>query len=86
MAAEGPLTGISTIRATDAAQTRTAYQKIKAILAAKSDHLRDVVRPVAYLADMRDKHPNNVGHSAGHEKSCLADVVVEVQATAIIAI
>jgi enamine deaminase RidA (YjgF/YER057c/UK114 family) len=50
MAAEGPLTGISTIRATDAAQTRTAYQKIKAILAAKSDHLRDVVRPVAYLA------------------------------------
>ncbi|WP_369938893.1 hypothetical protein [Xanthomonas medicagonis] len=71
MAAEGPPTGISTIRATDAAQTRTAYQKIKAILAVKSDHLRDEVRSVAHLADLRDKQP---------------DAVVEVQATAIIAI
>lgn len=55
MAAEDPVDGH--IHPGDcAAQTRMAYDKVKAILAGQGADLRHVVRIVAYLTDMRDKN------------------------------
>jgi len=56
MAAEDPADGHIHHRGDCAAQTRMAYDKIKAILAAQGADLSHVVRIVAYLTDMRDKN------------------------------
>ena len=56
MGAEDPVDGHIHHPGDCGAQTRMAYGKIRAILAAQGADLSHVVRIVAYLTDMQDKH------------------------------